>query len=101
MLSLIVPVYKNEENLDRLLRALADLNSGFPEELETVFVVDGSPDRSHAILAERLPQTGLRWQLLLLTRNFGSFSAIAAGLQAAAGDRMAVLAADLQEPPEL
>jgi glycosyltransferase involved in cell wall biosynthesis len=43
----------------------------------------------------------LRSQLLLLTRNFGAFNAIAAGLEAASGDRMAVLAADLQEPPEL
>ena len=101
MLSLVLPVYKNEENLDRLLAAMVELNQGFPEELEVIFVVDGSPDRCHEILEQRLPGTGLRSQLLLLTRNFGSFSAIAAGMEVATGERLAVLAADLQEPPEL
>jgi glycosyltransferase involved in cell wall biosynthesis len=101
MLSVVVPVYKNEQNLPRLLAALVDLSATFPEELEVVFVVDGSPDRSHEILAERLPDLPLRSQLLLLSRNFGSFCAIAAGLVKAQGERFAVLAADLQEPPEL
>jgi glycosyltransferase involved in cell wall biosynthesis len=101
MLSLVIPIYKNEENLDRLIPALIDLNADFPEELEVIFVVDGSPDRCHEILEQRLPETPLRSQLLLLTRNFGSFSAICAGMEVAAGERLAVLTADLQEPPEL
>lgn len=101
MLSLVIPVYRNEENVDRLVTTLVQLNANFPEPLEVVFVVDGSPDRSYELLSARLPASGLRSQLLQLTRNFGSFCAIAAGLAQAQGDRFAVLAADLQEPPEL
>src|SRR6185369_17612096 len=102
MLSLIVPLYKSEEGLSRLLTELLKLQEELrPEPLEAVFVVDGSPDRCYEILAERLPNYPLRSQLLMLSRNFGSFAAIAAGLQSAKGDLFAVLAADLQEPPEL
>jgi polyisoprenyl-phosphate glycosyltransferase len=98
--SLIIPVYKNEENIPALMAALAGINAQV-KNLEVVFVVDGSPDRSYELLAERIPQSGLHAQLLLLSRNFGSYSAIRAGLQAGRGMRFAVMAADLQEPPEL
>jgi glycosyltransferase involved in cell wall biosynthesis len=101
MLSLVIPVYKNEENLPRLLTELASLQDRLPAGLEVVFVVDGSPDRSYEILRETLPGSGLRAQLLSLSRNFGSFAAIAAGLSRGNGDQFAVLAADLQEPPDL
>lgn len=101
MLSLIVPVYKNEESLPDLLEALQDMNGQLAGSLEVVLVVDGSPDRSYAILQERLPATGLRATLVLLTRNFGAFAAVRMGLELAAGDFFAVMAADLQEPPEL
>ncbi len=101
MLSLVIPVYRNEENVPRLLRELEGLAARLPDDLEVVFVVDGSPDRSHEVLARELPGWTVRSQLLELSRNFGSFAAIAAGLTAANGTFMAVLAADLQEPPEL
>ena len=101
MLSLVIPVYRNEQNLDRLLAELCKLQQRLPDELEVVFVVDGSPDRSLEILRERLPALALRSQLVSLSRNFGSFSAVLAGLGAGSGDQFAVLAADLQEPPEL
>jgi glycosyltransferase involved in cell wall biosynthesis len=101
MFSLVIPVYKNEMSLDRLLAALAGLSQRLPEELEVVFVVDGSPDRCFELLSQRLASASFRSQLVSLSRNFGSFCAIAAGLQAGNGDRFGVLAADLQEPPEL
>src|ERR1035438_2810782 len=91
MNSLIIPVYKNEENLDRLLAELVKLASRMPGEFEVVFVVDGSPDRCLEILRERLPGLPLRSQLLSLSRNFGSFAAIAAGLERARGSNMAVM----------
>jgi polyisoprenyl-phosphate glycosyltransferase len=100
MLSLVIPVYRNEANLPRLLDALAALHAQIPA-LEVVFVIDASPDRSAEILAQRLPLASFPSQLVSLSRNFGSFSAILAGLQHARGSRFAVMAADLQEPPDL
>lgn len=99
--SLIIPVYRNEETLDALLAALGLLAAELDNSLEVVFVVDGSPDRSFPILHERLPCAGFPSQLISLSRNFGSFAAIRMGLEAARGPFFAVLAADLQEPPEL
>src|SRR5579872_334234 len=101
MLSLVIPVYRNEENLSRLLAELGSLRQHFQDDLEVVFVVDGSPDRSLEILRERLPNETLNSQLVSLSRNFGSFSAILAGLTVGTGDYFAVMAADLQEPPDL
>jgi polyisoprenyl-phosphate glycosyltransferase len=101
MFSLIIPVYMNEPSLDRLLVALASLRERLPEELEVVFVIDGSPDRCFELLSQRLASSPFHSQLVSLSRNFGSFCAIAAGLRAGRGDRFGVLAADLQDPPEL
>lgn len=101
MFSLVIPVYRNEGSIPDLVAALSDLNRQMGGDLEAVLVVDGSPDRSLALLREELPKAGFRSQLLALSRNFGSFAAIRAGLAAARGDLFAVMAADLQEPPEL
>jgi glycosyltransferase involved in cell wall biosynthesis len=99
--SLIIPVYRNEETLDALLAALRGIAAELDGRLEVVFVVDGSPDRSYPILRDRLPAAGFPSQLVCLSRNFGSFAAIRMGLEAGRGPYYAVLAADLQEPPEL
>jgi polyisoprenyl-phosphate glycosyltransferase len=101
MLSLVIPVYNNEENLSRLFGELETLASRLSNELEVLFVVDGPTDRSLQRLQSHLPSWSVRAQLLELSRNFGSFAAIAAGLSRAGGDSIAVMAADLQEPPEL
>ena len=101
MLSLVIPVYRNEASLPELLDALRGLHQALKGGLEVVFVVDGSPDRCHELLRERLPATGLTATLVLLTRNFGSFSAVRMGLAEGRGDNCAVMAADLQEPPAL
>ena len=99
--SIIIPVYKNEQNITRLLVALEDLNQKLGSDLECVFVVDGSPDKSFEILKQNLPSAKFQSQLLAHSRNFGSFPAIRSGLHAAKGIYLAVMAADLQEPPEL
>ena len=96
LLSIVIPVYKNEENLPRLLRELELLTARSPTPIEVVFVVDGSPDRSLEILRSRLPSTCLQAQLISLSRNFGSFSAVRAGLQLGRGGYFAVLTADLE-----
>jgi glycosyltransferase involved in cell wall biosynthesis len=99
--SLVIPVYRNEETLPDLLAALVTIDGALGGSLEVVFVVDGSPDRSLALLVEALPRTGLTSRVLEMSRNFGAFAAIRAGLIEAAGPYFAVMAADLQEPPEL
>ncbi|MFP3926813.1 glycosyltransferase family 2 protein [Pseudomonas sp. W5-36] len=101
LLTLVIPVYRNESNLPDLLLAVSALNVQLHNELEIVFVVDGSPDRCYEILRAELPLQPFRSKLILLSRNFGSFMAIRTGLQNGSGDRFAVMAADLQEPPEL
>jgi glycosyltransferase involved in cell wall biosynthesis len=101
MLSLVIPVYRNAENLPRLFGELEQLAPRIVGGLEVVFVVDGSPDNSLDILRSRLPGWPIRSQLLELSRNVGSFAAIAAGLAAGRGDYFAVMAADMQEPPDL
>lgn len=100
-MSLVIPVYKNEENIAALVEALDQLSSALQDRLEVVFVVDGSPDRSFELLSSLLPRARFPSQLASLSRNFGSFAAIRAGLAMARGDNCAVMAADLQEPPEL
>jgi len=98
--SLIIPVYKNEENIPFLLDALKELHQKI-SNFEVVFVVDGSPDCSYEMLLKELPQQLFSSQLILLSRNFGSFAAIRRGLESAKGKYFAVMAADLQEPPHL
>lgn len=99
--SLVIPVFRNEASIARLLDTLEDLNRTIGGDLEAVFVVDGSPDRSLEALTEGLPGASFAAQVLVLSRNFGSFAAIAAGLAHARGPLYAVMTADLQEPPEL
>lgn len=101
MLSLIIPVYRNQESLDDLLAEVHHLSTRLAGAFEAVFVVDGSPDACYAILRKQLPGCAFRSQLILLSRNFGSFTAIRTGLMHGRGERFAVMAADLQEPPQL
>lgn len=99
--SLVIPVYMNEASIPRLLEAVTSMSQALAGELEAVFVVDGSPDASFERLREAIDGLPFAAQLLAHSRNFGSFAAIRTGLQAARGDYFGVMAADLQEPPEL
>lgn len=99
MFSLIIPVYRNEGSIPSLVERLEELNQHMAGDLEAVLVVDGSPDRSLELLAAALPKATFSSQLLVLSRNFGSYPAITAGLACARGSLFAIMAADLQEPP--
>lgn len=100
--SVVIPVYRNEGTLAALVERLRGLATELDGRLEAVFVVDGSPDGSLVLLRRLLSEeTGYSSQLVALSRNFGSFSAIRAGLAVAEGDFVAVMAADLQEPGSL
>ena len=96
--SVVIPVYRNEASLPQLVGNLDALAGQLPS-LEVVFVVDGSPDNSFLKLRQLLPST--RFESNLLSRNVGSFAAVTAGMSMARGEYIAVIAADLQEPPEL
>jgi glycosyltransferase involved in cell wall biosynthesis len=98
--SLIIPVYNNAESLRPLLSEIDEIAAKVQHPLEVVFVVDGSPDTSHSILRDLLPDRFPFAQLICLSRNFGSFAAIRTGLARANGKYFAVMAADLQDPPE-
>src|SRR5262249_40689162 len=105
MYSVIVPVYRNEEFMASLLSEFSRIHDivarRFGLTTEFVFVVDGSPDNSYALLREALPKAPFSSQLVLHTRNFGSLAAIRTGLQVGKGAYFGIIAADLQEPPEL
>jgi glycosyltransferase involved in cell wall biosynthesis len=105
MYSVIVPIYRNAEFVPLLIsefgRIAARVAERFRMPMEVVFVVDGCPDNSYELLKEALPDAPFRSQLVLHTRNFGSFAAMRTGLRAAKGETFGIIAGDLQEPPEL
>jgi len=99
-LSVVIPIYNEEENISvlysRLVRVLDDTRIDF----EIVFVDDGSRDRSLQGLKE-LEASDKRVVVIELARNFGHQVAITAGLDFARGNAIAVMDADLQDPPEV
>src|SRR5688500_342796 len=101
LLSVVSPVYHNEQNLPELLRRLRETCAGIKGlDAEFVFVDDSSGDGSFAVLvAAAAADPAVK--VLRLSRNFGSNAAIMAGLAHTRGDLVVVLAADLQDPPEL
>ncbi|WP_242493821.1 glycosyltransferase family 2 protein [Sanguibacter massiliensis] len=99
--SVIVPVYGNEGTLVDLVARLEEIARTLEAPMETVFVIDGSPDGSEALLRKILPAARIPSQIISHSRNFGSFAAIRTGLAAARGRYLGVMAADMQEPPEL
>jgi dolichol-phosphate mannosyltransferase len=101
-ISIVVPVYFNEQNLPDTIPQLLELEDALDgNRLELVFVDDGSEDESLAILLDYQKRFPKRIKVVKLTRNFGAMAALQAGLTVATGDCVGVIAADLQDPPEL
>lgn len=100
--SIVIPVYFNELNLpDTIPQLLALENKLQSYKLELIFVDDGSKDRSLEILLTYQKQFPQKMKVVKLTRNFGSMAACQAGFTVATGDCVGIIAADLQDPPEL
>lgn len=99
--SIVIPVYNNEASLSAVIERLERISHAIDGTLEGVFVVDGSPDASALVLERLLPSASFASQLVVLSRNYGAFAAVRAGMAAAGGRAVAVMAADMQEPEDL
>ena len=103
-LSVIIPVYNEEEGLnalfDRLYPALDQVASQFTLSYEIIFINDGCKDRSAAILAMQYEKRPDVTRVVLFANNFGQHMAIMAGFEYAHGEYIITLDADLQNPPE-
>lgn len=99
-LSLVVPMFNEAGNLDRLFGRLAEVMADMGVTYEIVCVDDGSRDDTVARVVEHRRRDA-RIKLVELSRNFGKELALTAGLRHAAGKAVVMIDADLQHPPEL
>lgn len=103
LISVVVPCYNEEPVLqifyDRMVEIAAEMKEKYKAELEFVFVNDGSKDGTLQIM-KSLAQQDERVKYISFSRNFGKEAGLYAGLQNASGDYIAVMDADLQDPPE-
>lgn len=100
LLSVVVPVYKEEKNIPEFLRRLRPILSGVTEDYEIIFSMDPSPDRTEDVILETRASDP-RIKLLKFSRRFGQPMATLAGLDYSTGDAVIVMDVDLQDPPEL
>ncbi len=98
--SFVIPIYNEEETLPELLRRLTTLLGQMDGECEVILVDDGSTDGGYEVMVSA-HEADPRFKLLRLSRNFGHQIAVTAGLDAAAGNAVIVMDADLQDPPEV
>ncbi|MBM3389703.1 MAG: glycosyltransferase family 2 protein [Betaproteobacteria bacterium] len=99
LLTVVIPLLNEQEVLPELHARLKAATAGLQAPVELLFVDDGSTDHSAAVLqglAAQDPQVGV----IRFSRNFGKEQAMSAGLQAARGEAVVILDADLQHPPE-
>jgi undecaprenyl-phosphate 4-deoxy-4-formamido-L-arabinose transferase len=103
-LSIVIPVYNEEEGLqalfDRLYPAMDQLQAKLNLRYEIIFVNDGSKDRSAGMLATQFDLRPDVTRVVLFQNNFGQHMAIMAGFEYARGESIITLDADLQNPPE-
>jgi dolichol-phosphate mannosyltransferase len=99
-ISVVVPVYNEQENLPELYRRLVSVLDGVAAPYELIFVDDGSRDNTRQML-HAYAAADRRVVVVELARNFGHQVAISAGLDHALGDGVIVMDADLQDPPEV
>ena len=101
LLSIIVPCFNEEATVESFYARTSAVCAALPEiRVEYIFVDDGSRDQTLPLLKKLAEgDSAVRW--LALSRNFGKEGAMFAGLEHARGDFVAVMDADLQDPPEL
>jgi glycosyltransferase involved in cell wall biosynthesis len=99
-LSVVIPAFNEESNIDRVYARLSKVLSGLDLEWEMIFSVDPSTDRTEEFIVA-LRQRDARVKMLRFSRRFGQPMATLAGMEAARGDATVVIDCDLQDPPEL
>ena len=99
ILSVVLPIFNEEEVIPELYRRLTDVLEGLGEPYEIVFINDGSSDQSFQLLSHLAAQDR-RVKVVNFARNFGHQIAITAGLDHSRGQAVVVMDADLQDPPE-
>ena len=100
MISIVIPIFNEEELIDELFDRTIRSLSSFADVFEVISVDDGSTDGTLDKLIRR-HESDRRFKVISLSRNFGQQPAIFAGLAAATGQFIGVMDADLQDPPEL
>ena len=101
MLSIIVPCYNEAESVPLFFTATQAVVANLTQKIEYIFVNDGSKDNTLAVLRQLHQANPQCVRYISFSRNFGKEAAIYAGLQAAKGDFVTLMDADLQDPPEL
>jgi dolichol-phosphate mannosyltransferase len=99
-LSAVIACYNDAQAIPHMHKRLCDVFSSLAVDYEIIFVNDGSPDETDAVLKELAVRDG-RVLAIEHARNFGSQNAFLSGLQAATGDAVILLDGDLQDPPEV
>src|SRR2546423_593500 len=100
MISVVVPIFNEEENLPEFHRRVAAALQSTGEAWELIFVNDGSRDGSANIIRQ-FHNADRRVKLIQLSRNFGHQPAVTAGIHNARGDCVILIDGDLQDPPEV
>ena len=100
LISLVVPVYKEADNIPEFLRQVQAILSSLTEDYVIIFSMDPSPDRTEEVILAHRAQDE-RIKLLKFSRRFGQPMASLAGLEYSRGDAVIVMDVDLQDPPEL
>jgi glycosyltransferase involved in cell wall biosynthesis len=98
--SVVIPAYNEEEVIEESYRRLKKVMDGTGEPYELIFVNDGSRDATADKLAG-LVSADKNVKMISFSRNFGHQTAITAGMDAASGDAILIIDADLQDPPEV
>ncbi len=98
--SVVVPVYNEQENLREFIRRTVAVLGGLGRPAELILVDDGSRDGSAAIIAEEAERTPGLISGVFFNRNYGQHTAVIAGFAESRGDIVITLDADLQNPPE-
>lgn len=100
LLSIIIPTYNEETNLEELYTRLLNVSTEILHDCEFIFVDDGSIDKSFQLIVHFANQDN-RVKYIRFTRNFGHQIAIQAGLEVSKGDLVVIMDSDLQNPPEI